>query len=153
MVNDTSRERNVANTTVSPNCLKNWPTMSVRNAIGAKTTTSHSVIATAASPISIRPAHGGGARVFAELDVPVHVFQDDDGVVHEDADAQAESHQGNDVQREVEKPHREKRPTRETGMATRTISEERQRRRNRKSTRAVVMMLSTRFSRVSSRER
>ena len=41
-------------------------------------------------------------------------------------------------------------PTRDTGIATRTISEERHRRRNRKSTRDVVMMLSTRFSRVSS---
>ena len=56
MVNETKREKRVAKTTVSPNCLKNWPTRSPRKATGAKTTTSQRVIAMAAIPISRRPS-------------------------------------------------------------------------------------------------
>ena len=54
-VKETRRESSVAQTTVSPNWRKNWPTMSVRNAMGAKTTTSQRVMAIAARPISRRP--------------------------------------------------------------------------------------------------
>ena len=54
-VKDTSSDRSVAHTTVSPNSRKNWPTMSVMKAMGAKTTTSQSVMAIAARAISLRP--------------------------------------------------------------------------------------------------
>ena len=77
--------------------------------MGAKTTTSHSVMATAASPISILPRTAAVRGVFAEQDVPVHVFQDHDGVIHEDADAQPQGHEAHDVQREMKRVHGEER--------------------------------------------
>ena len=54
-VNDTASEVSVAITTTTPNSARKRPTMPGRNAIGRKTTTSTSVITTAAAPISLRP--------------------------------------------------------------------------------------------------
>ena len=54
-VKEMNREKREAKTIVRPNCLKNCPVMLDMKAIGRKTTTSQSVIAMAAMPISIRP--------------------------------------------------------------------------------------------------
>ena len=54
-VKEMKREKREAKTIVRPNCLKNCPVMLDMKAIGRKTTTSQSVIAMAAMPISIRP--------------------------------------------------------------------------------------------------
>ncbi len=55
-VKEIKRENSDAKTIVRPNCLKNCPVILVMKAMGRNTTTSHSVIAMAAMPISIRPA-------------------------------------------------------------------------------------------------
>ena len=55
-VNDTSSENSVAHTITRPNSRMYSPMIPDMNAIGANTTTSTSVIATAAPPISARPA-------------------------------------------------------------------------------------------------
>ena len=55
-VKEMKRENSDANTIVRPNCLKNWPVRLLMKAIGRNTTTSQSVIATAAIPISVRPS-------------------------------------------------------------------------------------------------
>ena len=55
-VNDTSSENSVAATIVRPNSRNSWPMLPDMNATGAYTTTSVSVMAMAASPISERPS-------------------------------------------------------------------------------------------------
>ena len=65
-VNDINSENAVAHATVTPNCLKNWPTIPPINAIGRNTTMSTIVIVIAASPISDRPlraASSGCSRI------------------------------------------------------------------------------------------
>ncbi len=54
-VNDTASEKSVAATIVRPYCRKSWPTMPDIKAIGVYTTMSAAVMASAASPISLRP--------------------------------------------------------------------------------------------------
>lgn len=54
-VKEMKREKSDAKTMVRPNCLKNCPVMLFMKAMGRKTTTSHSVMAMAAMPISMRP--------------------------------------------------------------------------------------------------
>lgn len=56
MVKETNRENNAAKAMVNPNSLKNCPAMPDINATGANTTTSQSVMAIAARPISLRPS-------------------------------------------------------------------------------------------------
>ena len=63
-VNETTSDISVAAATVKPNSLKNEPIVPLTRPTGAKMTTSTSVIASAASPISARPltaAWGGAA--------------------------------------------------------------------------------------------
>jgi len=67
-VNETSSENSVATTTTTPNSTMYLPTMPERNAIGKNTTTSTSVIATAALPISPRPASAASTGVCRGLD-------------------------------------------------------------------------------------
>ena len=54
-VNETSSENSVATVTTMPNSCMYLPTNPLRNASGKNTTTSTSVIAIAAPPISVRP--------------------------------------------------------------------------------------------------
>ncbi len=67
MVNEMQSEVKVATTTTSANSDRNFPTVPGRNAIGRKTTTSTSVITTAAGPICVRPliAASFGASPFS----------------------------------------------------------------------------------------
>ncbi len=120
--------------------------------MGANTTTSHRVIATAASPISILP-RTAAVRASSPRWMCLSTFSR----MTMESSTRMPMHRPSAIRETMFsvkwKSHIAKNvPTRETGMATRTISEERHRRRNRKSTSAVVMMLSTRFSRVSSRD-
>ena len=64
-VNETNSENSVATTTTTPNSFMNLPTIPERNAIGRNTTTSTSVIATAAPPISLRPLIAASIGDFA----------------------------------------------------------------------------------------
>ena len=62
-------------------------------AIGAKTTTSTSVIAMAAMPISLRPLIAASLRLLAQLEVAEDVLQHHDRVVDQHADHQHQRHQ------------------------------------------------------------
>ena len=151
-VKETSRDRSVAQTTVRPNWRKNWPTMSVMNAIGAKTTTSHSVMATAASAISCRPftaaARGSSPRAMWRSMFSRMTMESSTRIPMHSPSAMRETTFSVKWNAHIAK----KVPTRDTGMAMSTMREDRHRRRNRKSTSDVVMMLSTRFRRVSARD-
>ncbi len=60
-VNETNSENSVATVTTMPNSFMYWPTKPLKNASGKKTTTSTSVIAIAAPPISVRPLMAASA--------------------------------------------------------------------------------------------
>ncbi len=148
-VNETSRERSVAHTTVRPNSRKNCPTISVMKAMGAKTTTSQRVIAIAARAISFRPftaaARGSSPRAMWRSMFSRMTMESSTRMPMHSPSAMRETTFSVKCSAHIAKNV----PTRDTGMATSTMSDERHRRRKRKSTRDVVMMLSTRFSRVS----
>ncbi len=152
IVKDTSRDRSVAATTVTPNWRKNWPTMSERNAMGAKTTTSHSVMATAASPISILPrtaaVRASSPRRMWRSTFSRMTMESSTRIPMQSPRAMRLTMFRVKWNRYMAKNV----PTREKGMAIRTMREDLHRRRKRKRTSEVVMMLSRRFSRVSSRE-
>ena len=149
-VKDTSRERSVAETTVIPNCRKNCPTISCRKAMGPKTTTSQSVMATAARPISIRPRTAA-----VRGSSPRWMWRSTFSRITMESSTRIPMHSPRPMSVTIFSVKwkayiAKKVPTSEMGIAISTIREDLQRRRKRKRTREVVMMLSTRFSRVSS---
>ncbi len=151
-VKDTRSDSRVAHTTVSPNCRKNCPTRSVMNAMGANTTTSHSVMAMAAMAISRLPWIDAVRR-----SSPRCVWRSMFSRTTMESSTRMPMHRPNAMRETMLSvkwnAHIAKNvPTREMGIAISTMSDDLHRRRKRKSTRDVVMMLSTRLRRVSARE-
>ena len=102
-------EHSVAAAIVKPNSLKKAPTWPLTRPVGAKITTSTSVMVSAARPISARPLIAAARGDLATRQVPQRVFQDDDRVVDQDADRQNERQRADEVQAEVQHAHDRKR--------------------------------------------
>ena len=98
----TSSETMIANDIVSATLLKNRPGMLCINATGRKITTSESVVAMTARPISLVASIAASNGLIALLlDVPEDVFEHHDRVVDDDADRKRQAQHRRAIERDA----------------------------------------------------